>query len=73
VLTAPRGERGFGYDPVFLPDDGGGLGSAELEPALKNRISHRGQALAALRELLFPSPFGRGGRRPGAQRFPKGG
>jgi len=73
VLTAPRGERGFGYDPVFLPDDGGGLGSAELEPALKNRISHRGQALAALREILFPSPFGRGGRRPGAQRFPKGG
>lgn len=73
VLTAPRGERGFGYDPVFLPDDGGGLGSAELEPALKNRISHRGQALAALRELLFPSPFGRGGRRPSAQRFPKGG
>jgi len=73
VLTAPRGERGFGYDPVFLPDDGGGLGSAELEPALKNRISHRGQALAALRELLFPSPVGRGGRRSGAQRFPKGG
>ncbi len=73
VLTAPRGERGFGYDPVFLPDDGGGLGSAELEPALKNRISHRGQALAALRELLFPSPFGRGGRRPSAQRFSKGG
>ncbi|HKZ09347.1 MAG TPA: RdgB/HAM1 family non-canonical purine NTP pyrophosphatase [Rhodanobacteraceae bacterium] len=57
VLTAPRGERGFGYDPVFLPDDGGGLGSAELEPALKNRISHRGQALAVLREkLLAPSP-----------------
>ncbi len=73
VLTAPRGERGFGYDPVFLPDDGGGLGSAELEPALKNRISHRGQALAALRELLFPSPCGRGGRRPSAQRFSKGG
>lgn len=52
VLDAPRGERGFGYDPVFLPDDGGGLGSAELEPALKNRISHRGQALAALCKSL---------------------
>jgi len=52
VLTAPRGEHGFGYDPIFLPDDGGGLGSAELEPALKNRISHRGRALAALREML---------------------
>ena len=52
VLHAPRGEHGFGYDPVFLPDDGGGLGSAELESALKNRISHRGQALAALRATL---------------------
>lgn len=52
VLTAPRGEHGFGYDPVFLPDDGGGLGSAELEPALKNRISHRGQALAMLQKAL---------------------
>ena len=68
VLHAPRGEHGFGYDPVFLPDDGGGLGSAELDPALKNRISHRGQALASLREMLFtPSPArGRGGRRPSA-------
>jgi len=52
VLTAPRGERGFGYDPVFLPDDGGGLASAELEPALKNRISHRGKALAMLENAL---------------------
>jgi len=52
VLHAPRGEHGFGYDPVFLPDDGGGLGSAELEPALKNRISHRGQALAILKTAL---------------------
>jgi len=54
VLATPRGEHGFGYDPVFLPDDGGGLGSAELEPALKNRISHRGQALAALRREIDP-------------------
>lgn len=60
VLRASRGERGFGYDPVFLPDDGHGLGAAELDPAVKNRISHRGQALAALREMLFPSPSGRG-------------
>jgi XTP/dITP diphosphohydrolase len=52
VLHAPRGEHGFGYDPVFLPDDGGRLGSAELEPALKNRISHRGQALAMLKTAL---------------------
>lgn len=52
VLTTPRGQLGFGYDPLFLPDDGGGLASAELDPALKNRISHRGLALAALRALL---------------------
>ncbi|HEX5960084.1 MAG TPA: RdgB/HAM1 family non-canonical purine NTP pyrophosphatase [Rhodanobacteraceae bacterium] len=59
VLHAPRGERGFGYDPVFLPDDGDGLGAAELDPAMKNRISHRGQASAKLRRMLFPSPSGK--------------
>jgi XTP/dITP diphosphohydrolase len=51
ILHAARGERGFGYDPIFL-DPALGLGAAELEPATKNRISHRGQALARLRELL---------------------
>jgi XTP/dITP diphosphohydrolase len=52
ILHAPRGEAGFGYDPIFLPDDGNGLSAAELEPTLKNRISHRGQALALLRASL---------------------
>ena len=51
VLDAPRGAQGFGYDPLFLPQ-GQTLSSAELEPALKNRLSHRGQALAKLREQL---------------------
>jgi XTP/dITP diphosphohydrolase len=51
VLEAPRGDQGFGYDPVFF-DPVLGRGAAELEPELKNRISHRGQALAKLRELL---------------------
>ena len=51
ILHAPRGEGGFGYDPVFL-DLERGASAAELEPALKNRISHRGRALAALREKL---------------------
>lgn len=62
VLHARRGTRGFGYDPLFLPDDGGGLSSGELDPTVKNRLSHRGQALAALRGMLpAPSPArGRG-------------
>ena len=47
ILQTPRGARGFGYDPLFLPD-GQALGAAELDPAMKNRISHRGQALASL-------------------------
>ena len=51
VLDAPRGANGFGYDPLFF-DPLLGHGAAELEPELKNRVSHRGQALAKLRELL---------------------
>ncbi len=51
ILTAPRGERGFGYDPVFF-DPVHAASAAELDPALKNRISHRGQALATLRRML---------------------
>jgi len=51
VLDAPRGAQGFGYDPLFLPD-GQTRSAAELEHALKNRLSHRGQALASLRERL---------------------
>jgi XTP/dITP diphosphohydrolase len=48
ILEAPRGTGGFGYDPLFLPA-GHELGAAELEPALKNRLSHRGQALEVLK------------------------
>jgi XTP/dITP diphosphohydrolase len=51
VLDAPRGDGGFGYDPVFL-DPSLGLSAAELDAATKNRISHRGLALAHLRSLL---------------------
>jgi XTP/dITP diphosphohydrolase len=51
ILDAPRGEQGFGYDPLFRPD-GHAHSAAELDPALKNRISHRGQALALLRDQL---------------------
>lgn len=51
ILNAPRGNGGFGYDPVFF-DAKRNCSAAELEPAEKNRASHRGQALARLRELL---------------------
>ncbi len=47
IALAPRGGGGFGYDPLFLPGDGA-LTAAELAPAEKNRVSHRGRALAAL-------------------------
>ena len=51
ILPARRGARGFGYDPVFL-DLAHGLSAAELDPATKNAISHRGRALAALKQQL---------------------
>lgn len=48
-----RGERGFGYDPVFLPDgDHGGSTMAELPDAEKDAISHRGRAVRAFVEWL---------------------
>ena len=51
ILTAPRGQGGFGYDPLFL-DPGTGLAAAELDIVAKNARSHRGQALARLRAML---------------------
>ncbi|KAB7790416.1 RdgB/HAM1 family non-canonical purine NTP pyrophosphatase [Bifidobacterium leontopitheci] len=49
IIREPRGEHGFGYDPLFVPDDQPGeLTSAELEPAAKNAISHRGKAIKAI-------------------------
>jgi XTP/dITP diphosphohydrolase len=47
IAQAPRGEGGFGYDPLFYVSDLG-VTAAELDPAHKNRISHRGLALNAL-------------------------
>lgn len=49
---APRGHQGFGYDPLFLPDEAPGRSMAELSPAEKNAISHRGRALASLVRLI---------------------
>ena len=49
LAAAPRGERGFGYDPAFLPDDGApDRTMAELSDAEKDAISHRGRAVRAL-------------------------
>ena len=49
MAPQPRGERGFGYDPVFVPDDGDGTRTmAELTDAEKDAISHRGRAARAL-------------------------
>lgn len=54
IIDVPRGEGGFGYDPYFfLPD--AGRTAAELDPAEKNRRSHRGQALFLLAERLKTS------------------
>lgn len=51
IVDEPRGQGGFGYDPYFfLPESG--VTSAELDPAEKNRRSHRGKALAQLVERL---------------------
>ena len=52
IATAPRGTNGFGYDPLFLPLETPGRTLAELPPLQKNRLSHRGRALQALRPDL---------------------
>ena len=48
----PRGEQGFGYDPLFLPDAAPGRSMAELAPHEKDSISHRGMALQALPQVM---------------------
>jgi XTP/dITP diphosphohydrolase len=63
MASAPAGTGGFGYDPVFVPDDGpAGLTMAECSDAGKHAISHRGRAVRAL--LSWLESTGRGGAEP---------
>ena len=53
VAFQPAGGQGFGYDPIFyLPEYG--CSTAELDPETKNKLSHRGKALEAIKEELRP-------------------
>jgi XTP/dITP diphosphohydrolase len=62
IARDPRGDGGFGYDPVFVPDgaDIGGRTAAQLSPAEKDAVSHRGRAL----RLLVPSLRALAGAQP---------
>jgi XTP/dITP diphosphohydrolase len=52
ITDRARGARGFGYDPVFVPDEGDGRTFAEMSEAEKHALSHRGRALRALADML---------------------
>jgi XTP/dITP diphosphohydrolase len=65
IAPAPRGEGGFGYDPVFVPDEGDGRTFAEMAPDEKNQLSHRGRAFRALAGQLAGAE-GPGAGAPGA-------
>lgn len=56
ITRARRGARGFGYDPVFVPDGGDGRTFAELTPEEKNAVSHRGRAFRDLAARLASPP-----------------
>jgi len=53
IACEPRGDKGFGYDPLFLPVQTSGRSMAQLDMQEKNAISHRGYALESLMNLLL--------------------
>jgi XTP/dITP diphosphohydrolase len=56
IAASERGSRGFGYDSLFVPDDGDGRTFAEMSDDEKNAISHRARAFTALVDALRSSP-----------------
>ena len=52
IASVERGERGFGFDPLFIPGDGDGRTFSEMNDAAKNELSHRGRAFRALVRAL---------------------
>ncbi len=52
IVDTPRGANGFGYDPLFAPAGGNGRTFAEMSPAAKHRLSHRGRAFRELTDAL---------------------
>jgi XTP/dITP diphosphohydrolase len=52
IAEKESGSGGFGYDPIFLPEGGGGKTFAELSPEEKNRLSHRAKAVESLVKLM---------------------
>ncbi|MEA3184287.1 MAG: XTP/dITP diphosphohydrolase [Ilumatobacteraceae bacterium] len=56
IATTELGDRGFGYDSVFIPDDGDGRSFAQMSEDEKNSLSHRARAFAALLAALQSSP-----------------
>ncbi len=68
LTRAARGSNGFGYDPIFVPD-GDQRTSAELDPAEKDAVSHRGRALRALLPALSQSLVGQSRADVESERF----
>jgi XTP/dITP diphosphohydrolase len=52
IAASELGDRGFGYDPIFVPDDGDGRSFSQMSDGEKNQISHRARALHALLKAL---------------------